>query len=97
MSYNFERVGLLLHVADLIRQWPNLNGIQDRVMDELQEISIGCKKEMDEKRAAAKAKAEEEAAAYAEQKRLEAEQEVSAQKQTDLPPTSGETTVERRV
>ena len=99
MSYNFERVGLLLHVADLVRQWPNLNGVQDRVMAELQDISNECKAEMEKKRADDKAKAEAEAAAYAEQKAAEAKAEQPAEQPqpTTEAPATLEATVERRV
>lgn len=46
MSLDINRVGSLLHIADLAKQWPSLQGLHDTAMAELHELSAKAKAEL---------------------------------------------------
>lgn len=81
MTFDMNKAAALLHIADKAVQWPNLKGLHDRAMDELQELSKDAGEELADKRVRAKAKAEEEAAKLAAEAAAEAEKQAAKEAQ----------------
>jgi hypothetical protein len=75
MAIQLERIALLLQVANLASQWPNLNGITSLASEELVEANKEVLKQIEEKR---KKEAEERAKKIAEAKAAEEEEKKSA-------------------
>lgn len=76
MSMDVNRVGSLLHICDMSKNWPGLRGIHDLAMVQLEAISVDASKELvDRKVKLAQAEAERAAKIKAdeEQKAIEAE------------------------
>lgn len=73
MSIDVNRVGTLLHICDLSKQWPKLQGLHDAAMVELTKLAEDAKAELakaakalaDKVQADAQAKADAEAKAQA--------------------------------
>jgi hypothetical protein len=63
MAIQLERIALLLQVANLASQWPNLNGITSLASEELVEANKEVLKQIEEKR---KKEAEERQKKHAE-------------------------------
>ncbi len=76
---DFNRVGLLLHIVDLSKNWPTLRDLHDEAMRELVALNADCAKEWADKQAkiaAEKARVDAEKAKIAKDK---ADQEAANQ------------------
>ena len=62
MSVDYNKAFMLLSVVDKAKNWPNLQGLHDLAMNELQDTAKKAGEELAKIRAEAKAKADEEAA-----------------------------------
>ncbi len=84
MTVDLNRAGMLLHIVSKAKDWPNLKGIHDIAMAELEDMSKHAAQDLAEIRADEKARADEEAAkvaAAAEAKRQKAADELKAQEE----------------
>lgn len=88
MSVDLNKAGMLLHIASKARDWPNLRGLHDIVMAELEDMSKEAAQELADMRVEAKAKADAEANAQAAAAieaiaKAKADEEAAAQKEID--------------